>query len=367
MISSSVTWRRVTPRLAASAAAISSTIGSGNARAAARLVAIPPGAGLLPVAAQLVEPVRHFRLRTLRAGLAGQLQMLANAPADVDAGDVLHAERADRHPELGERVVDLRHGGALFEQQIRLAHVVRDHPVGDEPETVADHHADLAELLRQRQRGRDRLLARLFAADDLQQLHHVGRAEEVVADHLARTAAGLRELVDVQRRGVRGQDAGRLRDPRQLRERRLLQIHVLEHGFDDDVGLIEAVVGGGRRDERHRARHGVGGHAALRHGRFVILADGRHAALHRGIVHVLQQHGNAGVGVGHGNAAAHRARADHGRARDRHRPACPSARRAPSRLRDPRRTCGPARGIRWTSRSRRRARARAPSPRRSRA
>ena len=78
---------------------------------------------------------------------------------------------------------------------------------------------------------------------------------------------------------------------------------------------------------------------ALRHGRLVVLADGGHAWLERRLVHVFQQHGNAGVGVGHRDAAAHRPGADHRGAFDLRRPACPWARREPSRLRDRRRTC----------------------------
>ena len=77
-----------------------------NARAAARLVLVPAGAGLLPVTAHLVEPIRHLRLRSLRARLANRLEVLANARADVDAGDVLHAERTHRHAEVSQRLVD---------------------------------------------------------------------------------------------------------------------------------------------------------------------------------------------------------------------------------------------------------------------
>ena len=75
--------------------------------------------------------------------------------------------------------------------------------------------------------------------------------------------------------------------------------------------LVEAVVGGGRRDQGHRLVEGLLGHAALRHRRLVVLANRRQAALHRRVVHVLEQHGNAGVRVGHGDAAAHGAGADH--------------------------------------------------------
>ncbi len=105
---------------------------------------------------------------------------------------------------------------------------------------------------------------RLPSADDLEQLHHVRRAEEVMPDHAARPPAGARELVDVERRAVGGQDAVGRGHPAELGERALLQIHVLEHGFDDDVDLIEPVVGRRRRDEPHRAIEGLLRHPALR-------------------------------------------------------------------------------------------------------
>ena len=148
----------------------------------------------------------------------------------------------------------------------------------------------------------------------------------------------------------------------ELRERRLLQVHVLEHRLDDDVDLVEAVVAGRRRDERHRLLDLLGGHLALRHRDFVVLADRRQAALERRLVDFLQQHRDAGVRVGHRDAAAHRAGADDRGALDVRRSACPSGRRAPSRPRARRRTDGAAPSTRSRRRSRRTARARAPSP-----
>ena len=67
------------------------------------------------------------------------------------------------NPKSVRAPVDLRDAGAFFEQQVRLAHVVREHAVGDEPEAVADDDADLAQLLRQLQRRRDHLFAGLRA------------------------------------------------------------------------------------------------------------------------------------------------------------------------------------------------------------
>ena len=284
--------------------------------AAGRIVFVPARAGFLPVAAHREQTIGHRRLRTLGARLSDRREVLANPRADVDPGDVLHAERSDRHAELGEDPIDLLDAGAFLEQQVRLAHVVCEHPVGDEAETVADDDADLAELLRKLQRRGDHLFARLAAAHDLEKLHHVRRAEEVVADDLCRTSARLRELVDVERRRIARENAVRTGDARDLGERRLLQIHVLEHRLDDDVDVVEAVIGRRRRDERHRALKRLRRHLALGDRRLVVPANRRESAVERRSVDFLEQHRNAGVGVSHGDPATHRAGADHRRPLD---------------------------------------------------
>ena len=157
-ISSSAIGRRVMPRFAASSSASCSISGSGvRLRLPGRVVLVPAGAGLLSVAAHLEQPIGNRRLRPFRARLADRLQVLPDARADVDAGDVLHPERSDRQAEVGQHAIDLLDARAFFEQQVRLAHVVGEHPVGDEAEAVADDDADLAELLRQLERRRDRL------------------------------------------------------------------------------------------------------------------------------------------------------------------------------------------------------------------
>jgi len=51
--------------------------------------------------------------------LAGGRKVLPDAGADVDAGDVLHAIRADWHAEVGEHHIDLRNTRAFLEEQIR--------------------------------------------------------------------------------------------------------------------------------------------------------------------------------------------------------------------------------------------------------
>ena len=83
------------------------------------------------------------------------------------------------------------------------------------------------------------------------------------------------------------------------------------------------------------------------------------------LIDFLQQHRNAGIGIGHRDAAAHRAGADDRRAADVARGRVLRAHRESCPLRARQRTDGASRAIRSTARNRRTARARAPSRRRS--
>src|SRR5204862_7151691 len=133
--------------------------------AAVSVVFVPAGAGLLALAAHFDQPIGHVRLRPFRARLPDRFQVLPDPRADVDASDVLHAERADRQPEFREHTIDLLDARALFEQQVGFAHVIREHAVGDKAEAVADDHADLAEAACELQRSGNHLLAGAPAAD----------------------------------------------------------------------------------------------------------------------------------------------------------------------------------------------------------
>jgi hypothetical protein len=73
-------------------------------------------------------------------------------------------------------------------------------------------------------------------AHDLEQLHHVRRAEEVQAEHVVRPRGRAGNQVDVERRGVGREDRARLGDVVELGEHFTLDRHVLEHGLDDEIG-----------------------------------------------------------------------------------------------------------------------------------
>ena len=140
------------------------------------LVPVPALAGLLTVAIHLVQLVRDVGVASL--GLAA---VLADLVADVDAGEVADRERPHREAELVDDAVDLLGQRALLDEEARLSRVGVERPVGRERVADADDHADLADPLGERHHGVERLGRGLLAAHDLEELHHVGRAEEVRA------------------------------------------------------------------------------------------------------------------------------------------------------------------------------------------
>ena len=155
------------------------------------------------------------------------------------------------------------------------------------------------------------------AAHDLEQLHHVGRAEEVHADDVLRAARAGGDPVDVERRRVRREDRAGLGDVVQCREHLLLDGHVLEHRLDDEVRVAEIVVVERRREQRHVLRDVGRARAALFRRALVVGADLRHAPVERAGIDLEQRDRNARRQEVHRDAAAHRAGADDRDALDR--------------------------------------------------
>ena len=233
MISSLVKLRRAMPAAVAVRSISASTSGIGRGLPVL-VVDVPAGAGLLPEVIHRHELIGDERL-ALR-GIAELVQLLAHAPGDVEPAHVVHGEDAHRHAPVGERLVHLRRRGAVLGEELRLVHVGEHHPVADEPGAVADDHADFAEALGQRLGGGDRLGRGGRAAHDLDQPHHVGRAEEVGADDRLRPLRHAGQRVDVERGRVGGEQRAGTGHGVELRQHLLLERHALEHGLDDDVG-----------------------------------------------------------------------------------------------------------------------------------
>ena len=103
------------------------------------------------------------------------------------------AERPHRHAELLERLVDLLRRRAFLEQEVGLARRTASSmrlPMkpSHTPETTPIFLIVLASCMTVASTS----LRGLVAAHDLQQPHHVGRAEEVQADHVLRALGEAR-------------------------------------------------------------------------------------------------------------------------------------------------------------------------------
>mmetsp|Transcript_21061 Transcript_21061/g.81577 ORF Transcript_21061/g.81577 Transcript_21061/m.81577 type:complete len:639 (-) Transcript_21061:1062-2978(-) len=275
--------------------------------ALAGLVVIPASAGLLAEAAQFAQAVGAGRV--LHARLL-DIAALANGPADVIAGQVAHSEGAHREAELLDGLVHLLRAATLVQQEAGLAAVLLDHAVADEAVADARDHGRLLDLLANRHDRGQHVLGRGLAAHHFQQLHHVGRAEEVHAHHVLRAAGERGNLVDVQRRGVGGQDRAGLGDGVELLEHRLLDADLLEHRLDDQVAVLEVVVAQRRAQQGHALGVLVFLQLALLDLGFVVLLDRGHATVEGFLLGLQDRDRQSGVQEIHRDAAAHGAGAD---------------------------------------------------------
>ena len=104
-------------------------------RAVALLVAVPAGAGLLPVAAHFDQPVGDRQLAIVwicrRPPLA--------AAADIQPREIADRERPHRIAEIDHHLVDLLRQAAFLQQNDHLGVERRARAVGDEAVGIARH------------------------------------------------------------------------------------------------------------------------------------------------------------------------------------------------------------------------------------
>ncbi|MOA19069.1 hypothetical protein D3C78_1394230 [compost metagenome] len=74
-----------------------------------------------------------------------------------------------------------------------------DHAVADEAVADTGNHGDLLDLLGDAHDRGQNVLAGLRAADDFQQLHDIGRTEEMQADNILRALGEAGNPVQVER------------------------------------------------------------------------------------------------------------------------------------------------------------------------
>ena len=121
--------------------------------------------------------------------------------------------------------------------------------------------------------GREHVLGGLRAAHDFQELGDVRGAEEMQTDDILRPVRDGSDLVQIQRRGIGGEDGAHLRLAIERLEHLLLHCHVLEHRLDDEIGVRDVVVGERARDQREPLVELPGCQPALLERALVILLD----------------------------------------------------------------------------------------------
>ena len=184
------------------------------------------------------------------------------------------------------------------------------HAVADKTVAHPNDHADFLNGLADRLGRGQSLKARLGAADDFEQAHDIGRAEEMGADDLVRAGGHRRNFINVERGRIGRQDTLGLGDRVQLREDLLFDLHVLEHGFHHQVNLAERRVVQGRRNETHTLLDLFRRESASPGAAFIVAAHYCQALVQKFLIGFEDGDREPGIGEVHGNAAAHRAGPD---------------------------------------------------------
>ena len=132
------------------------------------------------------------------------------------------------------------------------------------------------------------------------------------AHDVRRAAARPGDLVDIERRGIGGENRAGLSQPSELREQALFYAHVFECAFNDEIGRARLSEFEAAHDLRQARVALLGPHAAALHEAPIGGLDVGPTALQGRLCHFDERHGNARIGERHGDAAAHGTGADDG-------------------------------------------------------
>ena len=184
------------------------------------------------------------------------------------------------------------------------------HAVADKTVAHPNDHADFLNGFADRLGRGQGLKARLIATDDFEQAHDIGRAEEMGADDLVRARGHRRNFINVERGRIGRQDTLGLGDRIQLSEDFLLDLHVFEHGFHNQVNLAERCVVQGWRDEPQALFHLFRREATSLGATFIVAAYYCQALGQKFLAGFEDGDGDTNIDEVHGNATAHRAGPD---------------------------------------------------------
>src|SRR5690606_32280575 len=175
--------------------------------------------------------------------------------------------------------------------------------------------ADLLKLPGECQRRGDDVVGGLPAAHGLEEAHDVRRAEEVQPDDVLWPRGRRCDFVNVQGGGVGRQHGAFFAYGIQAREYFLLDCHVLEHGLDDQVDLLQLREVAHGPKTLHRCLHLFPVNLPARDATLEQLLYSCDAAAEACFILVEQTHAEPRRQAGLGYGAAHPTRADDGDAR----------------------------------------------------
>jgi hypothetical protein len=178
--------------------------------------------------------------------------LVQHVHAQRECGFVQHGQRAHGHAGLDAGVLDGGGRNAFAQHGRAFHHKGAEGAAGVEAARVVDHDGDLAQGLHIVKGAGHGFVVGLLAADDLDQLHLVDRAEEVDADELLGPVAGRGQAGDRQGRGVGGEEAAGRQQRLGLLRDLGLEVAALEHGFDDELaaGQVCGLAGRVMRESR---------------------------------------------------------------------------------------------------------------------
>ena len=177
-------------------------------RAAGRRVNVESQSGLLPQPAGLDH--RYEQPGADDPFRKGVGQDQSGLERGIQADLVHQTQRAQAHAELAGGPIDHGRGNAFPQQFERRAEIGEQHPVDDEPRSIADHDRRPSEPPDVGRRRGDRAARSLRATDDLDERPLLDRPEKVEAAEPGRIGRAVGKPGDRNRRTVRRQDRAAL-------------------------------------------------------------------------------------------------------------------------------------------------------------
>ena len=225
------------------------------------------------------------------------LQCACEYPADVErdvqTDHIRQFDRSHGHAERLAGAVDDGGRDAAFQGKQGFVYIRSQNAVDHEAGRALARQRQLVELARELQRVLHGLRLRAGAPDDFHQLQLSDGIEEMDADQAAGILESFAQGLDLDARGIGGEDCVRFELGLELCVQRSLGVCVLEDRLDDHVRIADAVAihvhfqAGERRGRRCRVlqalvEEGLGAvHGRLNQFRGAILQADRHAAKRR--------------------------------------------------------------------------------------